>query len=317
MRTLTFKKYDDNHFSLISSPKPAFDNERSNNASKDVVVKPSYAETLLLQKSFSFQQRRGQLDLRALSKIDLEKLIQEVDIDALQSVLENITFSQISSDDLNLYSEDSFIRLFRISQLTMEYLLHVQDLLANSLNSLAKKYSNKKREMEQMRQQIDSQVSEMSQLKSRVEERQCDSSSRNIFQENSIIASEHIKHVKKIDGDNLSSVKKLHLYIVIWNVAKCINICVPPNSTLSELKRLIREHRNNRSFPGTGSISSHEEHLSYRGSVLKDDMSLISDLNISDGSVLVLTCTESPSKKLNSEKINNNVSHRYDLVKMH
>ena len=86
----------------------------------------SYAESLLYHKSFYFQQRRGDLDLRGISRVDVDKIIRETDIDTLQSFLENITFSDVSSDDLKLYSDECFIRLFQITQLTLEYLLNVQ-----------------------------------------------------------------------------------------------------------------------------------------------------------------------------------------------
>ena len=51
-------------------------------------------------KSFYFQKRRGQLDIRALSKIDLETIVQDVDIDTLQSMVENLTFCELKEKDL-------------------------------------------------------------------------------------------------------------------------------------------------------------------------------------------------------------------------
>lgn len=51
----------------------------------------------------------------------------------LQAHLENIVFSDVIEDDLRLYSDASFLNLFRLSQLLLEYLLSVQDTLATSL----------------------------------------------------------------------------------------------------------------------------------------------------------------------------------------
>ena len=94
--------------------------EAASNENEDVngTVKPSvptsYAETLLFHKSFYFQQRRGTLDLRGISRVDVEKIIREVDIDTLQGYLENITFSDVTGEDLALYSDETFVRLFQV-----------------------------------------------------------------------------------------------------------------------------------------------------------------------------------------------------------
>lgn len=47
--------------------------------------------------------------------------------------LENVTFADVTEDDLRLYSDACFLNLFRLSQLLLEYLLSVQDTLAISL----------------------------------------------------------------------------------------------------------------------------------------------------------------------------------------
>lgn len=94
---------------------------------------------------FFFQERRGHLNLRALSKLNLEKLIREVDIDLLQNHIENIAFSNLREEDLRYLTDPQIIKLFQISQLIIEYLLYSQDQLVYNLNRLSKKYSNKKR----------------------------------------------------------------------------------------------------------------------------------------------------------------------------
>lgn len=52
---------------------------------------------------------------------------------AYQVYLENITYADLTEDDLRLYSDQCFLNLFRLSQLILEYLLSVQDTLATSL----------------------------------------------------------------------------------------------------------------------------------------------------------------------------------------
>lgn len=67
---------------------------------------PTYAESLLYQKGFQFQKRHhdDKIDLRRISKVDIDKIIKDVDLEELQSLLENITFAEITEDDFDLYS---------------------------------------------------------------------------------------------------------------------------------------------------------------------------------------------------------------------
>jgi hypothetical protein len=113
-------------------------------------TKLPFAESLLQKKKFRFQKRNGRLDLRGLREIDVSKVINEMDVDTLQRYLENLTYSEVCADDFRLYSEDCLVRLFQVAQLTLEYLLNVQDTLAINLNSLAAKYASQKREMKEL-----------------------------------------------------------------------------------------------------------------------------------------------------------------------
>ena len=72
------------------------------------------------RKEFFFQQRRGKLDLRAISNVDIDRLVRDTDIDVLQAFLENITFSNMREEDLRYLTDPLIIKLFRISQMTIE-----------------------------------------------------------------------------------------------------------------------------------------------------------------------------------------------------
>lgn len=95
--------------------------------------------------SFFFQKRRGKLDLRTLSSLDLERIVKNADIDVLQMHLENITFSDLREDDMRYLTDPLVVKLFRTAQLMIEYLLYAQEQLAANLNLMAKKYTEKKR----------------------------------------------------------------------------------------------------------------------------------------------------------------------------
>jgi zinc finger protein DZIP1 len=102
-------------------------------------------EELYDESGFFFRQRKGKLNLRKLEAIDLEKVIREVDIDVLQQFIENITFSEFQDYDIHYLTDKHIVKLFKVAQLTIEYLLFSQRKLVNNLSDLAKKYSSKKR----------------------------------------------------------------------------------------------------------------------------------------------------------------------------
>ncbi|CAM9098195.1 unnamed protein product, partial [Hapterophycus canaliculatus] len=111
-------------------------------------------EGILRRKSFYFQQRSEKLDMRAIGRVDIDSVVKDVDIDTLQAHLENITFADVSEDDLRLYSDQCFLNLFRLSQLLLEYLLSVQDTLATSLEALAIKHSSVRKALDRGRAEL-------------------------------------------------------------------------------------------------------------------------------------------------------------------
>ena len=94
---------------------------------------------------FYFQQRRGRLDIRSVSQIDVDRIVRDVDIDLLQAHLENLTFCALDEADLRYLTDPQIVKLFRTSQLMIEYLLYAQDQLTTNLQQLAEKYMAKKR----------------------------------------------------------------------------------------------------------------------------------------------------------------------------
>lgn len=97
------------------------------------------------REAFYFRQRNGRVDMRSIGKLDVDRIIREVDIDCLQNVLENLTFGELNEDDLRFCTDQQVIKLFHIAQLTIEYMLYAQQDLISNLHTLALKYQEKKR----------------------------------------------------------------------------------------------------------------------------------------------------------------------------
>ncbi|KAL3771600.1 hypothetical protein ACHAWO_012333 [Cyclotella atomus] len=134
---------------------------------EDAPPKPTFAETVLFNKGFRFQSRLGEdkVDLRAISKVNIDRVIKEVDLEVLQNLVENLTFGELTEEDLDLYSNNVFVKLFQVSQLTLEHLLDVQDTLCANLNGLAKKYAAKKREAESLSLNLSRQDAQVATLR--------------------------------------------------------------------------------------------------------------------------------------------------------
>jgi zinc finger protein DZIP1 len=108
-------------------------------------LKSSTVDNLYDEKGFFFRQRRGRLNLRKLDSIDMDRMIREVDVDILQQHLEDLTFCLFNEEDLEYFTDRQVVKMFRLSQLTIEYLLYSQGQLVNNLGEISKKYSVKKK----------------------------------------------------------------------------------------------------------------------------------------------------------------------------
>jgi zinc finger protein DZIP1 len=75
----------------------------------------------------SFRQRMGVLDWNTLSSCSMKTIIEKRDVDQLQRVLDNVTFSEFSEIDVKSQTAGAMSKLVNIMQLIIEYLLHCQE----------------------------------------------------------------------------------------------------------------------------------------------------------------------------------------------
>ena len=61
-------------------------------------------------------------------------------VNHVQSVLENITFAHLEPEDLDRFSDSNFLKVFRLSQYCIEYLLFTQNYLEGVARFLDQKY---------------------------------------------------------------------------------------------------------------------------------------------------------------------------------
>eukprot|EP00611_Tribonema_gayanum_P002976 TRINITY_DN12297_c0_g1_i1.p1 TRINITY_DN12297_c0_g1~~TRINITY_DN12297_c0_g1_i1.p1 ORF type:complete len:881 (+),score=192.45 TRINITY_DN12297_c0_g1_i1:134-2644(+) len=91
--------------------------------------------------AFHFRQRSGAMNWSKLAKVDVDEVVQEVDLAALQSILDDCTFSKIIPEG----NIDNFVKLARLSQLLLEYMLHVQTYQDLRLLSASQELASQKK----------------------------------------------------------------------------------------------------------------------------------------------------------------------------
>lgn len=79
---------------------------------------------------FRFSTPRQLIDWRALHALDMAAMVRDTDIDALEGVLDIVAHGDMEGEDARHLTPANAARAFRVAQLAVDYLLHVQDRLA-------------------------------------------------------------------------------------------------------------------------------------------------------------------------------------------
>ncbi|XP_064615203.1 LOW QUALITY PROTEIN: cilium assembly protein DZIP1L-like [Liolophura sinensis] len=115
--------------------------------------------------SVAFRKRMERIDWRKIASVDVDQIARNMDFNALQENITNITFCNIEAE-LDLRNVDpNFTKLFKLAQLTIEYLLHSQDYLAGVVTSLEEKLKTTQQEHEQMTTRLEQQQKELTEVK--------------------------------------------------------------------------------------------------------------------------------------------------------
>ena len=91
---------------------------------------------------FNFQEKNGRLDWRRIMNTDISKMTQQIDLKQLESLLQNITYAQLDREDMDRFGDDNFLKLFKLSQMGIEYLVYTQNYLDCLTRTLDMQYKN-------------------------------------------------------------------------------------------------------------------------------------------------------------------------------
>ncbi|XP_078512249.1 cilium assembly protein DZIP1-like [Lissotriton helveticus] len=104
------------------------------------------------QESFSFQPKYECLDWRKIGAIDVDRLIIEVDLTTLQEAIKPLTVCNIACErcpHCRRPVDPDLLKLIRLAQCIIEYLLHCQQCLTTSIKRLEESLRASKVEAEQ------------------------------------------------------------------------------------------------------------------------------------------------------------------------
>ena len=94
----------------------------------------------LLTRPFQFSQKQDSINWKELEELDLDKIQADVNLSALERLLSKYTYAKLTKQDLDKIADPSAIKLFKLSQLTMEYMQFTQNTVENLIQGVDVKY---------------------------------------------------------------------------------------------------------------------------------------------------------------------------------
>uniref|UniRef100_A0A1A8F5Z5 DAZ interacting protein 1 n=3 Tax=Nothobranchius korthausae TaxID=1143690 RepID=A0A1A8F5Z5_9TELE len=125
----------------------------SHAASAPSMTPSSGASTFL---PFKFRPRRESVDWRRINAVDIELVMSQLDVDALQEHISTVTFCSLDGERCQRCQspvDPALVKLLQLSQLTVEWLLHCQDLLSLNLRAAEERLVAASLEREQLQAQ--------------------------------------------------------------------------------------------------------------------------------------------------------------------
>lgn len=97
---------------------------------------PGSKDQMTVGGSFAFHTKSEPIDWKRIAAIDVEATARTMDIRVLQDNIKNIAYCSIESEIDTRTVDPNFVKLFKLAQLIVEYLLHCQDYLTDTIVTL-------------------------------------------------------------------------------------------------------------------------------------------------------------------------------------
>nr|XP_022339431.1 zinc finger protein Dzip1-like isoform X2 [Crassostrea virginica] len=116
-------------------------------------------------RSFAFRKRYERIDWRRIASVDVDQVARTLDFSALQENIMNLTFCNIEAElDVRMV-DPNFIKLFKLAQLTIEYLLHSQEYLTGVVSNMEEKIKKEEEDHAETKAQLEKVKKELADTK--------------------------------------------------------------------------------------------------------------------------------------------------------
>ena len=76
--------------------------------------------------TFAFQPKTENLNWDMMAEADIDRITTRTDVAYLEQLLQNISNARLEKADLHRIGDRNYIKLFKVGQLSLEYLLFLQ-----------------------------------------------------------------------------------------------------------------------------------------------------------------------------------------------
>ncbi|XP_063733846.1 cilium assembly protein DZIP1 isoform X2 [Eleginops maclovinus] len=123
---------------------------------------------------FKFRPRRESVDWRRINAVDIDLVVSQLDVDALQEHISGVTFCSLDGERCQRCQspvDPALIKLLRLAQLTVEWLLHCQEFLTLNLRAAEERLAAAAKDREQLLAQQNKQEEKVKTLTTELKQR--------------------------------------------------------------------------------------------------------------------------------------------------
>ncbi|KAM9766372.1 cilium assembly protein DZIP1 isoform 2-T2 [Menidia menidia] len=123
---------------------------------------------------FKFRPRRESVDWRRINAVDIDLVVSQLDVDALQEHISTVTFCSLEGERCQRCQspvDPALLKLLQLAQLTVEWLLHCQEFLSLNLRAAEERLLAAGREREQLLGQQKKQEDKVKELTAELKQR--------------------------------------------------------------------------------------------------------------------------------------------------
>lgn len=123
---------------------------------------------------FRFRPRREKVDWRRINAVDIDLVVSQLDVDVLQEHISTVTFCSLEGEQCQRCQnpiDPTLIKLFQLSQLTVEWLLHCQEFLTLNLRTAEERLTAADRDREKLLAEQNKQKDKMKALTTELKQR--------------------------------------------------------------------------------------------------------------------------------------------------